>query len=320
MFALLLGICVLLWRDDAVTDPPWDWTKYVWASAMALSVVFDVSSTFHRERAVRQEYAYRLPLHTQGYLNADAHPTEKGVRYIAFLSNGYYLITDEMGIAPAHAYTESEVDDLSFASGLSDAADTTLVERVLKSRPVIVNAREPTHILVSNGRDPMLSVGGRDLAFVRDDHGRGTLMVRRDFKSGVHAVATEVTLTPSPLNVYEASFLSVGDYAFAAATNGRPPQLYLSDTTHPNGPLPLGESRYPALSPDGRWMVYSHLDGGVWNLWLRDEMTGATRRIADIPCNQIQPAWEQDSKTLLYSTDCGRSLWFTAVSRRQVIY
>jgi hypothetical protein len=26
-----------------------------------------------------------------------------------------------------------------------------------------------------------------------------------------------------------------------------------------------------------------------------------------------------DSKTLLYSTDCGRSLWFTAIARRRVI-
>jgi Tol biopolymer transport system component len=67
-------------------------------------------------------------------------------------------------------------------------------------------------------------------------------------------------------------------------------------------------------------MAYSHLEDGVWNLWLRDEMTGATRRIADTPCNQIQPTWEQDSKTLLYTTDCGRSLWFTAIARRQVIY
>jgi len=84
-------------------------------------------------------------------------------------------------------------------------------------------------------------------------------------------------------------------------------------------PLALGESRYPALSPDGAWMAYSHLENGVWNLWLRDQRSGATRRIANVPCNQMQPAWENDSRTLLYGTDCGRSLWFTAVARRRVI-
>ncbi len=66
-------------------------------------------------------------------------------------------------------------------------------------------------------------------------------------------------------------------------------------------------------------MAYSHFEDGVWNLWIRDEKTGVTRRVADEPCNQIQPSWENDSKALLYSTDCGRSLWFTAVSRRKVI-
>ena len=66
-------------------------------------------------------------------------------------------------------------------------------------------------------------------------------------------------------------------------------------------------------------MAYSHLDRGMWNLWVRDQRTGAIQRIADVPCNQVQPAWEEDSKTLLYGTDCGRSLWFTAVARRRVI-
>lgn len=60
--------------------------------------------------------------------------------------------------------------------------------------------------------------------------------------------------------------------------------------------LVLGESRYPALSTDGRWMAYSRLYDGMWNLWLRDQRTGLTRRIADVPCNQIQSAWEGDSK------------------------
>ena len=100
---------------------------------------------------------------------------------------------------------------------------------------------------------------------------------------------------------------------------GRPPQIYLTDAMHANAALSLGESRYPALSPDGRWMAYSRLEDGMWNLWLRDQRTGSTRRLADVPCNQIQPSWEDGSKTLLYGTDCGRSLWFTAVARRRVV-
>jgi Tol biopolymer transport system component len=93
----------------------------------------------------------------------------------------------------------------------------------------------------------------------------------------------------------------------------------MADRTRDNVLLGLGASRYPALSRDGRWLAYSHLEHGVWNLWIRNQMSGAVRRVADVPCNQIQAAWESDSKTLLYSTDCGRSVWFTAVARRKVI-
>ena len=208
-------------------------------------------------------------------------------------------------------------DDLSFASGSKSIwPEHILVERAMSSQSRIVDVRQPSRIVVEDARDPMLSADGKVLAFVRDDHGQGRLMMQTGFES---EPASEIALTPTSLNVYEASFLSQRDYAFSAAEPGKPPQIYLRDESHANIPLALGESRYPALSRNGQWMAYSRLDHGAWNLWIRNEKTGVTRRIADVPCNQIQPMWEDDSKTLLYSTDCGRSLWFTAISRRKVI-
>jgi WD40-like Beta Propeller Repeat len=324
MFALLIGIYVLLWRDRRASDSSRDWTRYAWAAAMAGAVVFSALSTFHRERAVRLEYAYRLPLLAQGLLNADPRPAGTGVRYVAFTLSGYHLVTEGRNevwadLAPGSSTdssADSLYDDLSFTSGFGDGRpETILMERAMSPRSRIVEARRPSRVLVDDARDPMLSADGKSLAFVRDYHGRGRLMMRKSFESDT---ASESALTPPSLNIYDVSFLSQTEYAFSAVEHGRPPQVYLSDATHANAPLTLGESRYPALSPDGRWMAYSRLDHGAWNLWLRDEKTGTTRRIADLPCNQIQPAWEYDSKTLLYSTDCGRSLWFTAVSRRRV--
>jgi Glycosyltransferase family 87/WD40-like Beta Propeller Repeat len=317
MFALLFGIYVLLWRDRPAAGASWDWTRYAWAAALSVSVVLSSFSTFHLERAVRREYAFRLPLKTQGLLNGDSRPVGEGVRYIAFTSGGYRLITEDQNAIWALSPADSSDDDLSFTSGFENIRhEKILVEKALSPRSVIVDAREPLHILVDDAREPMLSADGQNLAFVRDYHGRGRLMLRRNFESDT---VSESALTPSSLNVYEASFLSEKEYAFSAADHERPPQIYLSDATHANASLALGESRYPALSPDGRWMAYSHLDHGVWNLWLREQSTGATRRIADVPCNQIQPAWEDGSKMLLYSTDCGRSLWFTALARRRVV-
>jgi hypothetical protein len=316
MLALLSGIYWLLWRDRPASGTQRDWGDFAWAAAMAMSVVFSMVSTFHRERAARQEFAYRLPLQALGFLNAGPRAVGGGVRYIAFTSGGYRLTTENNDAALDDPPADLRDDDLSFTSG----SGHTWVERVSSPRSVIVDMPQRSHAVIDDARDPMLSADGRDLAYVRDAHGQGRLMVRRAFQAGAASDSgSDSALTPTSLNVFEASFLTEREYAFSAVEHGHPPQVYLNDAMHANAPLSLGESRYPALSPDGRWMAYSRFDHGVWNLWVRDETTGATRRIADVPCNQIQPAWEDDSKTLLYSTDCGRSLWFTAVSRRRVI-
>jgi hypothetical protein len=312
MLALLLGSYVLLWQDNPQPDAVPDWSRYIWIAAMTAAVVFGAGATLHLERGERQEYAYRLPLQTQGYLNASPQPAGTGIRYIAFSLNGYHLITQDGYGVRSDPSTDSSYDDLSFASRGEDI----WVERASSPQSEIVNLSANSRLLIENAREPMLSTDGQSLAFLRDNHGRGRLMLAGMLQSGLSG---PVALTPPQVNVYEASFLSAKDYVFSAAGDGEPPQIYLTDATHVNSPIPLTDSRYPALSPDGRWMAYSHLAEGVWNLWLRDQATGTTRRIADVPCNQIEPAWQSDSRTLLYATDCGRSLWFTAIARRKVI-
>ncbi len=311
MLAMLGGIYGLLWHHRSAKTSALDWTHYVWSAALVMFVIFAARSTFFRERAVRQEYAYRLPLKTQGFLNADPRPAGKGVRYIVFTLEGYHLVTSDQNVGRAGSPADA-ADDLSFTSGF----DHLLVERGKGPKSEIIDLRNPSRMALNDARDPMLSADGQNLAFVRDDHGRGRLMVRTSFQS---TPAATMALTPESLNVYEASFLSEREYAFSAVAGTNLPQIYLTDATRANSPLSLGESRYPALSPDGHWMAYSKFEHGAWNLWVRDQRTGATRRIGNVPCNELQPAWEDDSKTLLYGTDCGRSLWFTAVARRRVL-
>ncbi|MGA7706956.1 MAG: hypothetical protein WCD77_04155, partial [Acidobacteriaceae bacterium] len=317
MLAVLLGVYALLWRDSSDSGTSRAWTRYAWAVVMVVSVVFTALSTFRRERDVRREYAYRLPLHAEGFLNAEPQQTSTGFRYVAFTLNGYHLVTEDRNEMWADPSSKSLDDDLSFTGGSKNIwPEHILVERAMSSQSRIVDVRQPSRIVVEDACDPMLSTDEKVLAFVRDDRGQGRLMMQTGFENDT---ASEIALTPPSLNVYEASFLSQKEYAFSAAEPGQPSQIYLRDESHANVPLALGESRYPALSRNGHWMAYSRLDHGAWNLWIRNEKTGVTRRIADVPCNQIQPMWEDDSKTLLYSTDCGRSLWMTAISHRKVI-
>jgi len=311
MLIVLLTLYRRLWQGGPKDKFAWDWTRYAWGAAMVASVVWSVAATFRLERAEQQELVYRVPLQVLGFLNADPQPAGTGIRYAAFTINGYRVITqNQYGVLdPA---SDASYDDLSFM----DRPRGIFVERARSGGSQIVNLQAPFSPIVENGRDPMLSEDGEDLAFIRDDHGHGRLVVRRKcFLKN----ATDLALTAARLSVYEASFVSEKEYAFSASENGGSPQIYLTDLTHRSMPLALGNTRYPALSPDARWMAYSHLDRGVWNLWVRNQQTGETHRIANVPCNQIEPSWMADSKTLLYSTDCGRSLWFTAVARRRVV-
>jgi len=311
MLAVLFGTYALLWGDNPKGSQPKDWSRYAWSTAMAISVILSTRSTLHLERAEREEYAYRLPLQVQGFLNSGPQSIADSVRYAAFTLNGYRLITEGRNGVQVDPSADLANDILSFSSGF----EQILVERTSDQRSRIVDLQKPSLTLVDNAREPLLSADGRGLAFLHDDHGRGRLMFRPAFRSST----AEVRLTPLQWNVYEASFLSESEYAVSAVENGAPPKIFLTDAKHTNMPIMIEKSRYPALSLDGRWLAYSHLDHGVWNLWLRDESSGLTHRIADVPCNEIQPSWESDSKTLLYGTDCGRSVWFTAIARRKVL-
>lgn len=311
MMAVLFAIYTILWREKARQSMALDWSRYAWTAAMCAAAILSTRSTLHLERAEREEYRYRLPLQAQGFLNSGPQAVGSEVRYAAFTLNGYRLITE----GPTRIQFDPSVglsdDDLSFTGGFGHI----LVERASGLRSRIVDLQNPSLTLVEDAHDPLLSSDGKDLAFLQDDHGRGRLMLRRAFLSS----SDDVRLTPLEWNVYEASFLSEREYAVSAVENGAGPKILLTDTHHEHMPVVIPESRYPALSPDGHWLAYSHLEHGVWNLWLRDASSGLTRPVTHVPCNQIQPAWESDSKTLVYGTDCGRSIWFTAIARRKVL-
>jgi len=307
MVAVLFGTYALLWSGGD-RNAGWDWTKYAWVSFLAMATLLGVRSTFRREQAVRQEFPYRVVFKTPSLSYVDPVIDEAGTLSIAETSGGYRLVSAGGSIETDH----SAGDDLSFAIG----AQHLLIEKARGGESVIIDARVPLKTIAENARSPMISVDGRDFAFVRDDHGRGTLMVQSSLGSGHSG---PVALTPPSIDVYEAAFSSRRTYAVSGVEHAQPPQIYLTDQNHSNTRLDLGESRYPALSQDGRWMAYSHLEGGVWNLWIRDQKTGSTRRVANLPCDQIEPSWESDSKNLVYATDCGRSLWLTGISRRRVV-
>jgi len=114
------------------------------------------------------------------------------------------------------------------------------------------------------------------------------------------------------------SFLPNGSLIFSAESNEGRPGLFLLDQAGAISSLGLEEARYPAVSPDGHWLAFSRLQSGNWHLWLRDLHSGQSSRLTHADCNNVEPTWASDSKTLVYASDCGRALWFTALCRRRI--
>jgi hypothetical protein len=283
------------------------------AVALAVITVLQAVSGVRHQRGLYDDFAYRLP-DASGALLAAAPALHNGnVLRIAMQSDGYRLL-DRMDSAPLKGpYAESSLgpDEIAFAS----AGDRVLIERA--GAQSVITAREGKVFSdIIGAESPTLSADGKHLAYLRVDHGRGVLFVR--FLEAPSM--PEQAITPASLNVEQATFMQDGSLIVAAmmpGTNGS--RLLEIRVNQKPELLPLGEARYPAASPDGRWLAFSRMRRGNWNLALLDLQSGSVSGITDAECNTTEPAWEPDSKTILYSSDCGRALWFTAVSRRRVV-
>ncbi len=126
-------------------------------------------------------------------------------------------------------------------------------------------------------------------------------------------------VSPAGMDVSEMSFLPDDSIIFAASVKHSVPHLFIAEGSGDARQVSTEEARYPSVSPDGQWLAYSRQQGGVWNLWLRDLHTGEENRITRAECDDISPAWESDSKTLVFASDCGRSVGLTALHRQRVL-
>jgi hypothetical protein len=277
-----------------------------WAAGLAVVVGLGISGNLRHQRGLYEDYRWRVQVAKDVYLSADPAVDGDSTSYVAMRGAGYQAAVQT---GNATEFSAASADDLL---GVSAAAGRRWMERT--GHTSMVESDVVSGTAIPQAESPVASFDGRWLAFLREDHGRGRVWVRELRQPEI----ADRPVTPPELNAMEMSFLPDGQLIFSAASGGRP-GLFTTGQGGRVRSLAAGEARYPAVSPDGRWLAYSVLQGGSWNLWLRDLESGQQQQLTHAECNSTGPAWAADSKTLVYASDCGRALWFSELCSRRVV-
>jgi hypothetical protein len=307
LYALVLLTTVAIYL---IKNGTWERSSKWWLAGGAAVLVFSIASGLKHQHGLFDDYFYRLPIGQQMLLAAQPVPRVNEVDFIALLPHGYRRATMEADSIVTNA-DNGEKDELSLtAAGDQRWTETVGLHSALEpssgSGPSIVDAESPASL-----------ENGNKLAFLREIGGRKHLFVRDLARPG--EPDQQLTTATSPWNVEEIAISPGRSLIVSATKNKAESGLYEVRGVDQLELIPAGEARYPAISPDGRWLAFSIFQSGYWNLSLRDLSTGATRRLTNVSCDQTAPAWLPDSRTLLYSSDCGRALGFTAISMRRFL-
>jgi hypothetical protein len=304
---LVVLLCVFAYWLLALQKRDRDQSRqtWLWVGAFVLSMLLNIGLGLRHQNALYADYQWRLPPAATGLQASNPATQNDTILFTAMMPVGYRTATQKN-------------NDIDFdMDGVDQLAVTaTSVERWTEEtgRESTIVSNSPSRGVIRRAESPMASPNGRWLAYLREENGRDAIWLRELDQPE----SRDQSLTPAAFNVLEMSFLPNGSLIFSAEPNGGHPGLYLVDQTGIISSLGSEEARYPAVSSDGHWLAFSRLQSGNWHLWLRDLHNGHTSRLTPADCNNVEPTWASDSKTLIFASDCGRALWFTALCRRRI--
>ncbi len=168
---------------------------------------------------------------------------------------------------------------------------------------------------IEDGEQPAVTADGRWLGFIREHGGHGSLWVR-SLEPNAERPADRQRVDAT-FDVLDFGFFP-DDRLILAARQGASSRLFVASATA--GPLSElytsdRPARFPAISPDGRRLVYGLEERGSWQLQLMDLATREQRRLTHADCNSVMPAFTPDSNGIVYASDCGRGVGMTALCR-----
>lgn len=283
----------------------------------ALAAVFLAALTLSNLRSLRnrsEDFSRRLP------------PVSAGYGTFSVVRAADRLVLDEM-VADSYAAV-TVLPGASEGQRLSVAGDVLSVAASSRSPFVYFELtgqhsrifRLPSEQLgrpgaapeyVAEGHDPAISADGHWLAYLREERGQTAIVLSKD-----GAAATLVPGQQNLAGLLEMSVTAEGDLIVATGGAADPHLVVIETASGQVRALAYvgGAVRYPAISPDGKWLAFSRRESGAWHLFVRNLSRGTERQLTSAACNATSPSWE-DSETVLYASDCGRGLALSAPAR-----
>jgi hypothetical protein len=113
-----------------------------------------------------------------------------------------------------------------------------------------------------------------------------------------------------------------GPIQFELVAKGRSTTILLDVASNKWMPAPAQDCavpRAPNISPDGKWAISTGPGGGSSEqIWLRNLAGGPSVRLTSGSCNSFSPAWELDSRSVIFASDCGRGIGLPALYRARL--
>jgi Tol biopolymer transport system component len=186
------------------------------------------------------------------------------------------------------------------------AEKTQLVEK--NSRPLF-KATEENRVNVS----PALSPDGSQIVFLSSRDLFSIDMYLADAKTGkiirrLIKTATDPHFDSLQFLNSSGSWDSAGErFVFGAITKSDPVLVIVNTKTGKREKEvvfeELGEILNPTWSPDGQFVAFSALKGGLSDIFLFDLETEELKKLTDDPYSDLYPTWSPDGRTIAFVTD-----------------
>lgn len=310
------------------------------ATALVVLVAFGFISTKRHLDGQFENYKARIATTPEGLLASDPVVTSNFVLFTVMTRGGYTIRRLQAGSIPDSPTQGLPIQDLPRLGGdwfhpaaaeqsasvwaEESSQDGSRVSR-FSANAFGLNTVSVT-VEAENAEEPVVSSDGQLLAFLRPVNGRNGLWVQAigeditaDKVKPEAKVAHEIA--GAEYDVRDARFATDHRIIFSSHRTGQ----FAIYVTTPSGNVqpmtkPACSARYPAMSPDGRWLAFSCEHGRSWQLHAMDLQGNQELQLSTGECNSVSPAWTTDSKRVIYATDCGRGLGLTALAEVTVLH